>query len=63
MVRTRGGLLRVSGVAAGGQGGRHALPRAGLDFHLPEEGDICTMLKYLAVVAGTPGEPPEAGAN
>ena len=31
-----------------------------LDFRLPEEGDIYTILKYLATVAARPGKPPEA---
>jgi len=29
------------------------------DFRLPEEGDIYTILKYLALVAAKPGSPPE----
>jgi uncharacterized protein (DUF58 family) len=34
-----------------------------LDFRLPEEGDIYTILKYLAVVAAKAGKPPEAPAD
>jgi uncharacterized protein (DUF58 family) len=33
------------------------------DFRLPEEGDIYTILKYLALVASKPGKPPEAPAD
>jgi uncharacterized protein (DUF58 family) len=33
------------------------------DFRLPEEGDIYTILKHLAVVKGKPGKPPEAPAD
>ncbi|MGA2739981.1 MAG: hypothetical protein ABSG65_21405, partial [Bryobacteraceae bacterium] len=33
------------------------------DFRLPEEGDIYTILKYLALVAAKPGKPPEAPAE
>src|ERR1035437_2569455 len=33
------------------------------DFRLPEEGDIYTILKYLAVVASKPGKPPEAAGD
>lgn len=33
------------------------------DFRLPEEGDIYTILKYLAVVASKEGKPPEAPAD
>jgi len=30
------------------------------DFRLPEEGDVYTILKYLALVKGKPGKPPDA---
>lgn len=33
------------------------------DFRLPEEGDIYTILKYLATVASRPGKPPEGPAG
>jgi hypothetical protein len=33
------------------------------DFRLPEEGDIYTILKYLAVVERKAGKPPEAPAD
>jgi uncharacterized protein (DUF58 family) len=33
------------------------------DFRLPEEGDVYTILKYLALVAAKPGKPPEAPAD
>ncbi len=33
------------------------------DFRLPEEGDIYTILKYLAVVKSRPGKPPDAPAD
>ncbi|MFN7993735.1 MAG: DUF58 domain-containing protein [Bryobacteraceae bacterium] len=33
------------------------------DFRLPEEGDIYTILKYLALVTTRPGKPPEAPAD
>jgi uncharacterized protein (DUF58 family) len=33
------------------------------DFRLPEEGDIYTILKYLALVTHKPGKPPEAPAD
>jgi len=33
------------------------------DFRLPEEGDIYTILKYLAVVERKPSKPPEAPAD
>ena len=33
------------------------------DFRLPEEGDVYTVLKYLALVAPKPGKPPEAPAD
>jgi uncharacterized protein (DUF58 family) len=33
------------------------------DFRLPEEGDIYTILKYLAVVESKPGKAPEAPAD
>lgn len=34
-----------------------------LDFRLPEEGDIYTILKYLALVTAKTGKPPEAPAD
>jgi uncharacterized protein (DUF58 family) len=34
-----------------------------MDFRLPEEGDIYTILKYLATVSSKPGKPPEAPAG
>lgn len=33
------------------------------DFRLPEEGDVYTILKYLALVNSRPGKPPEAPAD
>ena len=33
------------------------------DFRLPEEGDIYTILKYLALVASKPGKPPAEPAD
>ena len=33
------------------------------DFRLPEEGDVYTILKYLALVSSRPGKPPEAPAG
>ena len=33
------------------------------DFRLPEEGDIYTILKYLALVSAKPGKPPEGPAG
>ncbi len=33
------------------------------DFRLPEEGDVYTILKYLALAASRPGKPPEAPAD
>jgi hypothetical protein len=33
------------------------------DFRLPEEGDIYTILKYLAVVGSKAGKPPEEPAD
>lgn len=34
-----------------------------LDFRLPEEGDVYTILQYLALVASKPGKPPESPAD
>ncbi|MGA2131925.1 MAG: DUF58 domain-containing protein [Bryobacteraceae bacterium] len=34
-----------------------------LDFRLPEEGDVFTILKYLATVAARPGKPPDAPSD
>jgi hypothetical protein len=34
-----------------------------IDFRLPEEGDIYTILKYLAVVESKAGKPPESPAD
>jgi uncharacterized protein (DUF58 family) len=34
-----------------------------LDFRLPEEGDVYTVLKYLALVQNRSGKPPESPAD
>jgi len=46
-----------------GKGGGIHFRTQQMDFRLPEEGDVYTILKYLATVAPEPGKPPEAPAS